>query len=294
MDKEKNAVNDPVLSAILNQYEENSKNQSTSSSENTYDLKNYFSLFLPKDQNSGEKSFRILPTSDGTSPFVEVYFHEIQIDGAWKKIPCPNHNDGERCPLCETENALRATGSEEDKKLASRYRARLWYVVKGIDRDAEEEGVKFWRFKHNYKGEGIYDKIIPLISKKGNITDPRNGRDITAVLSRDKAKGYTIVSTIMAEDVSLLTDNAANAKDWLGDERTWKDVYSTKDINYLEIVAKGGKPIYDKDLGKWVDEEANDQVIKEDLEKEMGNIQSEKPVSGAISNSEEEEDELPF
>ena len=57
---------------------------------------------------------------------------------------------------------LMSTGKEADKKLAGNYRSRMFYIVKVIDRDAEEDGVKFWRFKHNYKNEGVLDKIFPI------------------------------------------------------------------------------------------------------------------------------------
>ena len=46
-------------------------------------------------------------------------------------------------------------------------------MVKLIDRDNEQDGVKFWRFKHNTKSEGVLDKIFPIFKNKGDITDPK-------------------------------------------------------------------------------------------------------------------------
>ena len=46
------------------------------------------------------------------------------------------------------------------KEMAREYTPRKYYVVKGIDRDNEDHGVKFWRFKHKYTGDGVMDLAI--------------------------------------------------------------------------------------------------------------------------------------
>ena len=241
-----------VLDNILNQYE---KNKTFSSSDyEKVDLTKYFSDKLQQGQNSDEKTIRILPTKDGSSPFVEGYWHSMQIDGKWNKIYCNNYNDGERCPLCEVEEALRLTGSDEDKKLSKQYKAKKFYIVKVIDREKESEGVKFYRFSHNYSNDGVLDKIFPIFKKRGDITDPREGRDITLTIGRDQNKNSKVTS-IQAEDPSILTDDKEKAKSWFNDTSTWKDVYRPKDMSYLEIVAKQQKPIWDKEQKKFVSED---------------------------------------
>ena len=65
------------LEAILKQYE-NTQKSSTSDKpfiSNEERLKKYFATFLPKGTTEGEKTIRILPTTDGSSPFKEVFFH---------------------------------------------------------------------------------------------------------------------------------------------------------------------------------------------------------------------------
>lgn len=241
-----------VLDSILNQYE---KNKSFGNSDyEKVDLTKYFSDKLQQGQNSDEKTIRILPTRDGSSPFVEAYWHEMQVDGKWNKIYCNSYNDDERCPLCEVEEALRLTGNDEDKKLAKTYKPKKFYVAKVIDREKESEGVKFYRFKHKYTNDGVYDMLIPIFKKRGDITDPREGRDITMTIGRDQNKNSKVVS-IQAEDPSILTEDKDKAKIWYNDESTWKDVYRPKDMNYLEIVAKQQKPVWDKEQKKFVSEE---------------------------------------
>lgn len=241
-----------VLDSILNQYE---KNKSTGNSDyEKVDLTKYFSDKLQQGQNSDEKTVRILPNKDGSSPFAEAYWHEMQVDGKWNKIYCNNYNDDERCPLCEVEEALRLTGNDEDKKLARTYKPKKFYVVKVIDREKENEGVKFYRFKHNYSNDGVMDKLVPIFKKRGDITDPREGRDITLTIGRDQNKNSKVTS-IQAEDPSILSEDKDKAKLWYGDESTWKDVYRPKDMNYMEIVAKQQKPVWDKEQKKFVSED---------------------------------------
>jgi hypothetical protein len=47
------------------------------------------------------------------------------------------------------------------------------------------------------------DKIIPLFKLKGDITDPREGRDIIITTGRND-KGHSVVNSIMADDVIYL------------------------------------------------------------------------------------------
>jgi len=139
-----------TLDSVLSQYEKNTQRASSNGAMSQEDrLKRYFTTYLPKGSKSGQKRVRILPTSDGTSPFKEVWYHEVQIDGKWTKLYDPGKNDGERSPLSEVYEELMSTGKESDKKLAMQYRPRKFYIVKLIDRENEDHGPKFWRFKDN-------------------------------------------------------------------------------------------------------------------------------------------------
>jgi hypothetical protein len=135
------------LDAVLKQYEQNQVNSSSTNNISREErLKKYFAAFLPKGEEGGEKVIRLLPTSDGSSPFKEVYYHEIQIDGKWTKLLDPGKNGdgtptGERSPLNEVEEALKMTGNEKDKEIARQYRSKKFYIVKIIDRGNEDEGI---------------------------------------------------------------------------------------------------------------------------------------------------------
>jgi hypothetical protein len=234
-------MSDSVLDAVLSQYEKNTTRSQGTSNQMSQDerLKKYFTTLLDKNSRTGQKRVRILPTSDGSSPFKEVWYHEIQVDGKWVKLYDPGKNDGDRSPLTEVYEELMSTGKESDKKLAQQYRSRKFYIVKVVDRDVEDDGVKFWRFKDNYKQEGILDKIIPIWKQKGNITNADTGRDLIIEMVKSKTpagKEYTVVQTIMYDDPTPLHTDESIKKEWLDDELTWNDVYAKKPVEYLEAV----------------------------------------------------------
>ena len=241
------------LDAVLSQYEKSQSSSNATSKMSSEDrMKKYFAAILKDNEKQGQRTIRILPTTDGSSPFKEVWFHEVQVDGKWQKFYDPAKNDNERSPLNEVYEELMSTGKESDKQLATQYRSRKFYIVKVVDRDNEQDGVKFWRFKHNYKQEGILDKIIPIWKAKGDITDPDNGRDLILELTKAKTpKGatYTVIQTVMYDDPSPISKDTDQMADWVGNEMTWEDVYSKKPVEYLEAIARGETPRWDSEKG---------------------------------------------
>ena len=256
------------LDAVLAQYEKNKQSGGSTKPQMTSEerMKQYLSIMLPKGTKQGEKRIRIVPTNDGTSPFKEVFFHNTQVQGRWMKIYDPGKDStgkptGERSPLNEVEEALRLAGDAQSKELARSYRSQKFYIVKVVDRDNEEDGVKFWRFKHNWKGDGPIDKIIPIWRNKGDVTDINEGRDLILILQTVPLPGgrgeYTTVSSVMYEDPGKLSEDPALVKEWTEDARTWKDVYSQKPVEYLEAISKGLDPVWDSELKKYVYDDPN-------------------------------------
>ena len=255
-----------ALDAVLAQYEQNTSKSNTGKQSISQEdrLKRYFTTYLPKGTSSGQKRVRILPTPDGSSPFKEVWYHEVQIDGKWTKLYDPGKNDGERSPLTEVYEELISTGKESDKDLARQYRPRKFYIVKLIDRDNEDHGPKFWRFKDNYKQEGILDKIIPIWKAKGDVTDANEGRDLMVELSKAKTpKGieYTVVQTVMYDDPCAIHTDESQMKEWMTDELTWQDVYAQKPVEYLEAISRGETPVWSSDLKKYVYGDDSSEVV---------------------------------
>ena len=285
------------LDAVLAQYEKSTQNTSSNGSKMSSEdrMKKYFAALLKDNEKQGQRRVRILPTTDGSSPFKEVWFHEILVDGKYQKFYDPGKNDNERSPLNEVYEELMSTGREADKQLATQYRARKFYIVKVIDRDNEQDGVKFWRFKHNYKQEGILDKIIPIWKAKGDITDPDKGRDLILELTKAKTpKGafYTVIQTVMYDDPSAISEDETQMSEWVGDELTWEDVYSKKPVEYLEAIARGETPRWDSEKGGYV--YSNDEVGEVSMGgSPKAEVKSINEVADPQANDEVDE-ELPF
>jgi hypothetical protein len=284
-----------VLDAVLSQYEQSTQSSTNSNSKMSSEdrMKKYFAALLKDNEKQGQRRVRILPTTDGSSPFKEVWFHEINVDGKWQKFYDPGKNDNERSPLNEVYEELMSTGKETDKQLAAQYRSRKFYIVKVIDRDNEQDGVKFWRFKHNYKQEGILDKIIPIWKAKGDITDPDKGRDLILELTKAKTpKGatYTVIQTVMYDDPSPISEDETQMSDWVGDELTWEDVYSKKAVEYLEAIARGETPRWDSEKGGYV------YSNTETSEVSMGGTPAPKSINEVADPQidAEADEELPF
>jgi len=279
------------LDAVLAQYEKAKQGSTSSTSKFTQEerMKKYFAAILTDKETQGQKRLRILPTKDGSSPFKEVWYHEIQVDGKFQKFYDPGKNDNERSPLTEVYEELRSTGKEADKKLASNYLSRKFYIVKVIDRDNEEDGVKFWRFKSNYKNEGIYDKIIPIYRNKGDIADPEKGRDLILELTKAKTpKGayYTVIQTVMYDDAEPVHSDKELANSWINDELTWEDVYSKKPVEYLEAIARGETPKWNSDKGGY------DYGDSSEDETSFGGSKSSAPIDPQADA--EEDSDMPF
>ena len=280
-----------TLDSVLAQYEKSQQSGGNSNKMSMDErMKKYFAAILPQGQNSAQKRIRILPTKDGSSPFVEAWFHEMQVGGQWNKLYDPAKNDNERSPLSEVHEELTSTGKESDKELAKQYKPRKFYIVKVIDRDKPEDGVKFWRFKHNYKNEGVLDKIIPIWRNKGDVTDAEKGRDLIIELAKaktPKGKDYTIIQTIMYDDVQPLHEDKSQSDVWVNDELSWRDVYSKKPTDYLEAIARGETPRWDSEKGGYVYSDTTSEEMS------MGGGSSTSSYKDPQANAEPDED-MPF
>jgi hypothetical protein len=233
-----------------------------------------------------------------------MYGHKIQVDGEWKTFACLKHEKDEACPFCEAREALLSTGKDSDKELAKKYNAKLMYVVKVIDRENPEEGVKFWRFNHDYRKEGIYDKIIGVVNAiKKDITNAETGRDLVLTINRNQ-NNVPVVSAVASLDPSPLSEDATQSAEWLADARTWEDVYAVKTYDYLEIIVKGGIPVWDKEKKGFIDKAslaASEEASNLDSELTLGVENVKASVKAAtttsapvVTSTEDEGDDLPF
>ena len=111
------------------------------------------------------------------------------------------------------------------------------------------------------------------------------------MVGRDN-KGYAKITSILAEDVDVLTDpKSSQAKEWMGDATTWKEVYKAQPLDYVQLIADGETPQWDKNLEKFVakgDDSESESSFKAQPRKE------ETPVNTSSMATSEADDEEPF
>jgi glutaredoxin len=197
------------------------------------------------------------------------------LDGNGKVIMIPAP-----CPLCAKAKKILSTQDpslknvkkedlteaqkvvwEKNKKIfidAGKWEAKKFYIVKGIDKGAEKDGVKFWRFKHNFKNQGTLDKLFPILDLYNttngvSFADAHNGTDLDIVMADTvfNNRTYKTISAIAARGKSPLHSDPIMMQQWLDDKTTWRDVFlpkkapNTTPVQFLEMVANGVNPYWE-------------------------------------------------
>lgn len=294
------------LKAILAQA--NKKNQNSDKPKGKFEqselMKKYFLPIVPDGKDDAIFEFRILPEKDNGSPFKEVQFHALKYYSQYLKLLCLKEEDGKECPFCQAYEGLISDG---DKEEAKQYRSHTFYIVRGIDRANEAEGVKFWRIKKNFKNKGEFDKILSVINLFGNIIHPTEGYDLFIECARDE-KNNSFVRNIVCKKESPISDDPKLVEKWINDDTTWNDIYVGKTVEYLTDVIAGKAQYYDKATKKYVvPGVVNSPKETSNTQSENSEPQSDKSTSvdnnpllknekfdEMIVNNSIEDDDLPF
>jgi hypothetical protein len=322
-----------------------------------FDAKNYLDVKL-KDGVKKELRIRLLPfDSETASPFKVIHMHNTKVDkeiakSGYKNYICLRTTDdidhdkyGTKCPFCELRKQayekLENYDKVGDKDSAER---KIWEeiykqnkvkdvcIVRCIERGAEEDGPKFWKFNlrndkmdpkneiiniyNNRKMESIEEEYGPKIQGMSskeinemckndgfnwfNVLDVYEGKDLKLVIEPVYENGkLTNKTNIKINDYGktqpLSTDETLIDK-WINDSKKWTDVFGVKDYNYLSLIIEGKVPFYDKNQNKWVAKEDVTWNKKEDVTEEQ------KKLDNKIQETKEQtkqstlsvNDELPF
>ena len=279
--------------AVQKQYDEQTTELKT---KRQFDTKNYLQARLGDKEQSKTLTIRLLPFSpEGGTPFHKVHMHTVRVNkevspSGWKTFVCPTKNTkdgkimGEKCPFCELSSKARELKFNSlDEPTKKKYgdieflnKAKEMWIVRCIERGHEEDGVKFWLFAASKKKDGVYDKIINLANirseaaaRKGNsysIFDLNNGLDLIITLTKT-SDNKTSIQIVDDGIPSPLTEDYELGMQWINDSKEWNDVYTVKPYEYMEIIASGGIPVFNKEANKYVDKEELDK-IKEEAERE--------------------------
>ena len=157
----------------------------------------------------------------------------------------------------ESELRIKAKNDEIYKE-AIKWEVKKFYIVRGIDKGQEKDGVKFWRFKHNYKNQGTLDKLLPILDDyysihQADFSSAVNGTDLSIIMTDSEFNGHTYktISAITARGKSKLHSDELVMRQWLDDDITWRDVFQPKKApnitpyEFLEMVVNGTNPYWD-------------------------------------------------
>lgn len=266
------------------------------------DLTKYFNTQLEDGEEEKKLTIRILPLNAmDTRLYAKIGVHSVKLSkriaqSGFKTFSClndpstPNHDPKVRCPLCEksafyyaeadrfakqaaiTEDVAEKEHLENEVKkyklLGANFRARDMYVVRIIDRDKEEDGPKFWRFKKKNGEKDVLSQLLSLYNDRKqeyledrgedyNIFDLENGKDLILTLKRVPSpvpgRRDSVAVTINDKSISTpLSKDTDLANKWIGDSVIWQDIYTIRDAEYLSLIAEGLIPWKDKQTGHYV------------------------------------------
>jgi hypothetical protein len=124
----------------------------------------------------------------------------------------------------------------------------------------------------------VYDKIMNLFKTRweegkeegieNNIFDLNTGKDLVITLTKDSNNKTSVQVTDKSISTPLSTD-FDKAESWVNDEKKWTDVFTVKPYDYMAVIVEGGTPVYDKELGKYVDKSVMQEKQKIEDEKEL-------------------------
>ena len=266
----------------------NTVSTSFKNKEKVFDEKNYLNIRLSDNQTSKELKFRLLPIDgESNTPFKKIHVHTVKVPkevspSGWKSYICIEKTEGidrniygNKCPFCEMNReaykkfseATEPTIKERWKKISLDNIPKEACIVRGIERGAEEDGPKFWKFnirkdKTDPKGQimELYKTRLEESREEGlgdeNILDINTGKDlkITISLASDNNQGEnrTSVKIVDYGKNKPLSTDVNQMLEWLNDSKKWSDVFTIKPYDYLSVILEGEIPFFDKTMNKWV------------------------------------------
>lgn len=271
-----------VKDPILEQYERIKRTKERETRESTnrvpFNVRNYLNVRVPDGESMKKLTIRILQlTPDSKSPFKPIAMHYFP--SARKTFVCtkntanlPEGTDT-RCPFCELreEVSKKQQGADpvEWNRLKEIYKNNGYntqYVLRVIDRDDEEHGVKFWKIT-----QPTYENLISIYSLNKedgiDIFDYDKGKDLVVTIQKQNSKNR-ITSIQAKNNTSPLAQTEELKQEYVSDTKLWNNVYGIKTYDYLSILIGGGEPYYDKEANMWVDKKEVEDAKYEEEEKE--------------------------
>jgi len=248
---------------------------------------------------NGYAVIRFLPAPDGEDdPYVQVWSHAFQGPGGWFIDGCLTTLGGAKCPVCEENSKLWATGNKSDQEIVRKRKRKLSYysniyVVKD-PANPQNEG-KVFLFKY---GKKIFEKISTALKPEFEDESPVDAFDLWSganfKLKVRMADGYPNYDKSEFESTGTLCD--------LEDEdleKIWKKCHSLKEFvstdgfkSYDQLKARFNTVLGEKQSTRKVDESFDDE--DDDRGSLTSNYKSAEPQTSSSSDSDDDDDALSY
>jgi len=181
-----------------------------------------------KPKEGEESTVRLLsfPNNDG-QPFKEILFY-YNI-GNSPGIVAP-YQFGKQDPFQDLITKLRDEGTKESYELAKKLYPKMRCYAPVIVRGEEEKGVQLWAF-----GKQVYQSILNIMLDEdfGDITDPREGRDVKVRCHKPQGKKYTETEVQPRGKSSPLSPSTDTIKLWLANIPDTSTMFTPKSSDEL-------------------------------------------------------------
>lgn len=300
--------------------------QTVRKNESPFNEKNYLNVRLKKGEKKREIYIRLLPIdANSSTPFCKIHTHNVKVpkevsESGFKNYIClsktnpafANYDGGGteigKCPFCELNRKAYDMAQQETDPMKKRDLVKLstsnhykeTYIVRCIERGAEEDGPKFYKFNAHKDGSDVYHKIISLYETRyqesiregeepENILDLYTGRDLKlTVTASEDDENRTNVDVMDSGRSKPLSKDPEQIIKWVNDPKKWSDVFTLKPYDYLSVVLQGKVPYLDKASRKWIDKD-NRATVGETENTIVPNVSAE-----TLNHAEEYANELPF
>jgi len=284
-----------------NQIQSSKKKQESKKRKVEFDAKNYLSVKLTAQETEKKLTIRLLNLSpDSETPFEPIHVHYLPSEG--KSFVCAKQTDSvpentpKKCPFCDLRDEAKEQQNGADKaqwdKLKEIYKANgsmLNYVVRVVDRDDQDFGIKFWKFS-----EPVYKMILNIYRDNKedgiNIFDYENGKDLVVTIEKNN-KNSKVTNITAKNKQTPLAKTEEESNKLITNDKIWSDVYGVKSYEYLELLIEGKVPFFDKVAQQWVEK-------KEKVEDTTDEDNEDDYIAASGETEEVEEgpvvDDLPF
>lgn len=205
----------------------------------------------------GKHEVRIVPSAH----FPENPFKEVQVYygiGSKKTMISPL-NFGEKDPIKEFADILRAEYSKENYALAGKLYPKTRIFVPIIVRGEEDKGVRLWQF-----GKLIYEQLLSMAVDEeiGDYTDVANGRDMKLETVGPETTGTAYNKTSIRPKMasSPLSTNKKEVKLWLEEQPEPLSTFTKYSFDEMKA-----------SLEQWLEPDTDDEEDDMNLDKKGDN-----------------------